>query len=117
MQLPIKAVMEVGCCIEVCLHGIPADRAPKQLAPALVHPAPTLEREPLAPSATAGAVLGRPVRIDLHRHGALSIGFLLRQTVDDVRPVSGRERQKHRLPRVPAQGFRRFRREIKDGVA
>src|SRR5260370_39535912 len=82
MQLLIEGVMDVGRGVEIRLHLILANGTPEEFAPACLVAAPTLKREPLAPSATAGAILRRAVRIDLYCDGPLRVRFLSCQAVN-----------------------------------
>src|SRR5260370_8709494 len=82
MQLLIEGVMDVGRGVEIRLHLILANGTPEEFAPASLVAAPTLKREPLAPSATAGAIWRRAMRIDLYCDGPLRVRFLSCQVVN-----------------------------------
>ena len=82
MPLAIKRVMHIGRGVKVGMGLVVAHGTKEQLAPLLDDALAVPVGEPLPLGAAAGAVLGCPMRIDLHADDLLEVRFVFGLLVD-----------------------------------
>ena len=89
MPFAIKRVMDIGRGIKVGMGLVVTHWTPEQLAPLLDDALAASVGEPLPLDAAAGAVLGCPMGIDLHRDHLVEVGFVAGKLVDFAAQLVG----------------------------